>query len=171
MVICPGANVLGFSGVRRLAIPRKPLLFALLVVIGALSSGWAFAQSYPSSVRDLVARTRAQVKIIDMAAFKSALDKRESGLIVDVREPQEYSGGHIPGAINIPRGLIELGIWSHVGFPDATDLNRKITLYCGSGVRCILAAKSLQDLGFTGVVAVDMRIADWAKAGYPLVTD
>jgi rhodanese-related sulfurtransferase len=44
-----------------------------------------------------------------------------------------------------------------------------MTLYCGSGMRCILAAKSLQDLGFSNVTAADMRIADWAKAGFPLV--
>jgi rhodanese-related sulfurtransferase len=147
------------------------LLAALLLATGVFSTGWAAAQGYPSSVKDLVARTKAQIKTIDMTAFKSALDRHEVGLIVDVREPGEYESGHIPGAINIPRGLIELNIWPHVGFPDATDLNRKITLYCGSGTRCILAAKSLQDLGFTNVVAVDMRIADWAKAGYPLVTD
>jgi rhodanese-related sulfurtransferase len=149
----------------------RPLVGALLFAVGALSAGLAAAQGYPSSVRDLVARTKAQVRTIDMAAFKSALDKREAGLVVDVREPDEYRSGHVPGAINIPRGLIELNIWPHAGFPDATDLGKRITLYCGSGTRCILAAKSLQDLGFTNAVAVDMRIADWAKAGYPLVTE
>jgi rhodanese-related sulfurtransferase len=149
----------------------RPLTAALLLALGVLSPGWAAAQSYPSSVKELVARTRAQVRTMDMATFKSTLDKRAAGLIVDVREPGEYASGHVPGAINIPRGLIELNIWPHVGFPDSTDLNRKITLYCGSGVRCILAAKSLQDLGFTNIIAVDMRIADWAKAGYPLVTE
>lgn len=148
----------------------RPLLGALLLAVGALSGGWAVAQ-YPASVKDLVARTRAQIRTIDMAAFKSALDKREAGLIVDVREPDEYRSGHVPGAINIPRGLIELSIWPYVGFPDSTDLAKRITLYCGSGTRCILAAKSLQDLGFTNAVAVDMRIGDWAKAGYPLVTE
>jgi rhodanese-related sulfurtransferase len=149
----------------------RPLLAGLLLAVCASHAGWAAAQGYPSSVRDLVARARAQVRTIDMAAFKSALDKREAGLIVDVREPGEYTSGHIPGAINIPRGLIELDIWPHAGFPDSLDLGRRITLYCGSGTRCILAAKSLQDLGFTNAVAVDMRIADWAKAGYPLVTE
>ena len=149
----------------------RRLLGALLLAAGALSGGWAGAQRYPSSVKDLVARTKAQVRTIDMAAFKSALDARAAGLVVDVREPEEYRSGHVPGAINIPRGVIELAIWPHVGFPDATDLGKRITLYCGSGTRCILAAKSLQELGFTNAVAVDMRIADWAKAGHPLVAE
>jgi rhodanese-related sulfurtransferase len=149
----------------------RSLVAVLLLAIGLLSLGSGAAQSYPSPVSDLVARTKAQIKTIDMATFKSAIEKHDTGLIIDVREPEERRDGHIRGAINIPRGLIELGIWPHVGFPDRTDMNKKLTLYCGSGVRCVLAAKSLQDLGFSNVVAVDMRIADWAKAGYPLVTE
>ena len=104
-----------------------------------------------------------------MATFKSGFDKNDLGLIIDVREPGEYADGYIPGAVNVPRGVIELRIWAYVGFPDKTDMSKKITLYCGSGVRCILAAKSLQDLGFSDVTAADMRIDDWAKEGYPLV--
>lgn len=107
-----------------------------------------------------------------MAQFKSAFDGNgELGLIIDVREPAEFASGHIPRAINIPRGQIEIAIWSLVGYPQAADMGRRMTLVCGSGVRCILATKSLQDLGFTDVVAVDMRIGDWARAGYPLAKD
>lgn len=129
----------------------------------------ALAQGYPASVSELVAAAKRQIRTIDMATFKSAFDRNDLGLIVDVREPDEYAGGHIPGAINVPRGVIELRIWSHVGFPDKTDMSRKMTLYCGSGTRCVLAAKSLQDLGFANVTAADMRIDDWTKAGHPLV--
>jgi rhodanese-related sulfurtransferase len=142
---------------------------ALALAVAAWLHGRAYAQSYPPSVIQLVATARQQIRTLDMAAFKSAFDNGELGLIIDVREPDEYAGGYIPGAINIPRGVIELRIWTHAGFPDKTDMRRKMTLYCGSGMRCILAAKSLQDLGFSNVTAADMRIADWAKAGFPLV--
>jgi rhodanese-related sulfurtransferase len=153
-------------------MPNKPISFSfadcLLIVVSLLSTGWAVAQNYPRSVSELVAKTKAQIKMIDMATFKTALYKSDLGLIVDVREPGEYAAGHIPGAINIPRGQIEFRIWPHVGFPDNTNMSRKMTLYCGSGVRCVLATKSLQDLGFSNVTAVDMKIEDWAMAGYPL---
>jgi rhodanese-related sulfurtransferase len=139
-------------------------VLALAVITGPL-----LAQSYPPAVSQLAATAKKQIKTIDMATFKSTFDKNDLGLIVDVREPEEYAEGYIPGAINVPRGLIELRIWAYVGFPDKTDLSKKITLYCGSGVRCILAAKSLQDLGFSDVTAVDMRISEWANAGYPLM--
>jgi rhodanese-related sulfurtransferase len=141
----------------------------VLIAILMFAPTWAVAQTYPPSVTKLIASTKAQIKVIDMAAFKSGFDAGGLGLIIDVREPAEYASGHVPGAINIPRGLIELRIWRHVGFPGDTDLAKRMTLYCGSGVRCVLATKSLQDLGLSNVVAVDMLIQDWAEAGYPLV--
>lgn len=149
--------------------PLKSITALLSLAFGFLYSGWLMAQSYPDSVSRLVAAAKKQVRTIDMAAFKAALDRNELGLIVDVREPGEFAEGFIPGAINIPRGVIELRIWAHVGFPDRTNMGTRMTLYCGTGVRCVLAAKSLQDLGFSNVTAADMMIADWAQAGYPLV--
>jgi rhodanese-related sulfurtransferase len=140
-----------------------------LVAIALLLPGWATAQNYPPSIPQLVAATKKQIKTIDMATFKSALDRKDLGVIVDVREPGEYADGYIPGAVNVPRGLLEFTIWQHVGFPDKTDMNKQITIYCATGGRCALAAKTLQDLGFTNVTAVDMRIAEWTKSGYPLV--
>lgn len=148
---------------------RRATFFAAALAIGVVLSGAAAAQSYPPSVSRLIAAAKKQIRTMDIKALKSALDGNDVGLLVDVREPDEYAAGYIPGAINIPRGRIELAIWPHVGFPDHVDMSRRITLYCGTGVRCVLAAKSLQDLGFTNVTAVDMKIADWAASGYPLV--
>ena len=142
---------------------------ALAAAVGLWLPAAASAQNYPPSVIQLVADAKKQVRTIDMARFRSGLDDNQLGLLIDVREPGEFAAGYVPGAINLPRGLIELRIWQYVGYPQHTDLARKITLYCGTGVRCILAAKSLQDLGFTNVTAVDMRIDDWAKAGNPLL--
>ena len=142
---------------------------ALAIAVDLSLPAWTLAQSYPPTVSQLVATAKKQIKTIDMSTFKSALDRNDLGLIIDVREPGEYADGYISGAVNVPRGVIELRIWAYVGFPDKTDMSKKMTLYCGSGVRCILAAKSLQDLGFSDVTAADMRIDEWAKAGYPLV--
>jgi len=150
-------------------IRKNVFVLAVVVALGLALPGFATAQNYPSSVGQLVATTKKQVKTIDMAALKAAIDRGEAGLIVDVREPGEYADGHLNGAINVPRGMIEFNIWTHIGYPDKTDMGKKLTLYCRTGGRCALAAKSLQDLGLTNVTAVDMKIDDWAKAGYPLV--
>jgi rhodanese-related sulfurtransferase len=85
-----------------------------------------------------------------------------------VRQENEFVDGFVPGAVNVPRGLIEFRIWKLVGFPDKTRMDAKMTLYCATGGRCALATKSLQDLGFTNVTSVDMRFEDWVKSGYPV---
>lgn len=150
-------------------MPGSTLNAALLILAGLLGAPWGWTQSYPQSVTELVVQARAQVPTIDLAKFKSGFDTSSLGLLIDVREPADYAAGHVPGALNIPRGLIEFRIWPHVGFPDKLDLNARITLYCGSGARAALAAKSLRDLKFTNVTAADIKFEDWARAGYPLV--
>jgi rhodanese-related sulfurtransferase len=140
----------------------------ILASLGPLMAQWAWAQGFPPDVTELVSRAKAQVSMVDMSAFKTGLDQKRLGLIIDVREPAEFAEGHIPGAINIPRGLIEFRIWPYVGYPNGLDKNQKITIYCGTGARAALAARSLGDLHFSNVTAVDMRIDDWRKAGYPL---
>lgn len=161
--MCPSTNA-ETAGHHRFAA-------ALLLAAGVLLHGAAAAQNFPPFVADYIANAKAHVKTMGIESFKSALDQSATGLLIDVREPNEFASGHVPGAISIPRGLIETRIWQHLGFPEKTDLDRKITLYCSTGVRDVLAAKSLQDLGFRNVTAVDMRIEEWIKAGYPLTKD
>lgn len=146
----------------------RSLFTALLLASSLLLPGYALAQNYPDSVKQMVASTKKQVPIIDMEQFKAALDKSTLGLIVDVRNPDEFALGYVPGAVNVPRGLLEFTIWRHVGWPDKVDLNKQMTLYCASGGRCALATKTLRDLGFTNVTSVDMMFANWQKAGYPV---
>lgn len=128
-------------------------------------------QALPDSVSQLVVQTKKLVKTIDLAEFKSVVDKKDYDLLIDVREPGEYAQGYVPGAVNIPRGLIEFKIWPYVGFPEKTDTGKKIILYCKTGGRCSLAAKSLQDLGFINVMSVDMMFKFWIDAGYPVANN
>jgi rhodanese-related sulfurtransferase len=166
---------------------RPSLLFTALVLVGGVTltacttapvapvaapapvaQAAAPAPSYPPSINQLVATTKSQIKTVKMPEFKAAFDKNELGLLVDVRNENEFEDGFIPGAVNVPRGLIEFRIWKLVGFPDKTNVNTKMTLYCATGGRCALATKSLQDLGFTNATSADMRFDDWVKAGYPV---
>ncbi|MCZ8107894.1 MAG: rhodanese-like domain-containing protein, partial [Burkholderiales bacterium] len=129
----------------------------------------AAAPALPPSVVALGAAAKRQVPMLDVAGLEAAIGGGRAGLLVDVREPDEYAAGHLPGAINIPRGTIEIAIWPRVGGASTPDLARPITLYCGTGLRCALAARSLRELGFTAVSAVEMRFpADWVKAGLPI---
>jgi len=126
------------------------------------------AEPQPAAVADLLATARQQVTRIDMAAFRKISESPGKALIIDVREPDEFAAGHIPGAVNIPRGQVEFRIWTYIGYPEHPDPAAELYLYCTWGSRSVLAARSLQQLGLSRVVAVDMRLADWQAAGYPL---
>lgn len=146
-------------------------LLCVPVLALAVFAGPVLAQgvAIPPGFQQIVAAAKGQIKSMDMETFKAKLDKSDAGLVIDVREPGEYAEGHVAGAINVPRGLIELKIWPLAGFPDKTDTSKQLTLYCATGARSALATKSLQDLGFTNVAAVNMTTIDWELAGYKLV--
>lgn len=146
----------------------NPLKIILMFSIAILLPGFSHSANYPTSVGELVAKTKKSIMTVDMAKFKSLYDKHDVGLLIDVRDPNEFETGHIPGAINVSRGTLEFKIWPHVGGAEKPALGKQLTLYCASGGRCALAAKSLVDLGFTDVTAVDMKLEEWKNAGYPI---
>jgi rhodanese-related sulfurtransferase len=138
-----------------------------IVVLCLLWGGVALAKP-PPVVAELIANAKAAVNTIDMQAFRALLDQPDHGFIIDVREPDEFVTGYVPGAINIPRGVIEFRIWALIDYPKNAPADVKLTLYCKSGGRCALAAKSLKELGFVQATAVDMKLQDWVDAGYPM---
>lgn len=99
------------------------------------------------------------------------LKNPNGALLLDVREEGEFKAGHVPGTVNIPRGLLELRIWKQLGYPMDIDMGRRIYVQCASGGRATLATKQLKDIGFTNVVAVIMNFREWEKRGNPLVND
>ena len=139
----------------------------ILFVASLSSAAPAFAQGLPPVVKQKVEAAQKHVKTIGMEDYRKLVDNPGSAVIIDVREPQEYAAGHVPGAINIPRGVIEFKIWSQLGSSANTELDRPLILQCQSGNRASLAAQSLQDLGFTQTTAVVMSLDDWQKAGHP----
>ncbi len=127
-------------------------------------------KEWPENVDQKVAAAKAATKVITMEDFHKLFENKNYDLIIDVREPNEYASGHLPGSINIPRGLLEFKVWKHIGFPRNTDADKHIYLYCKVGGRAILSAKSLAELGLTNAVAVNMKVEKWKSAGYPLET-
>lgn len=148
------------------AIPL-PLTFIVGTLL-ALSSP-VFAQSFPPVVKPKVEAAQKHVRTIGMDEYREIVESPGAALIVDVREPHEYAAGHVPGSINIPRGVVESEIVNHVGISGKADMDRPIVLQCQSGKRASLAAQSLRDLGFTQTTVVIMNLDDWKKAGNPFV--
>jgi rhodanese-related sulfurtransferase len=139
-----------------------PILIAALTLTPAV-----FAQTLPPAVAGKVQSAKKQIKTIGMEEYRKIVDHPAGTLIVDVREPQEFAAGHVPGAINIPRGVLEFKIWNQVGYPDDTRMDQPVVLQCQSGNRASLAAQSLVEMGFTHVSAVIMSLDDWQKASHP----
>ncbi|MGH9116378.1 MAG: molybdopterin-synthase adenylyltransferase MoeB [Acidimicrobiales bacterium] len=108
--------------------------------------------------RDLLSQTKQQIREIDTA---EAAEARDAGAVVlDVREPEEYQQGAIPGAIHIPRGQLESNIENRI--PDKAV---PVVIHCASGVRSAFAAKTLQDLGYADVVSVNGGFNRWKDEG------
>jgi rhodanese-related sulfurtransferase len=117
----------------------------------------------PQIVKDMVAKAKAEIKKVPAADVKAAIDKKEKAVFLDVRDPGEYTAGHLPGAINVSRGTLEFNIWGKV-----SDQNAKIYVYCKTAGRSAFATKTLNDLGYKNAVLMDAQFEDWIKAGYPV---
>lgn len=113
----------------------------------------------------LVQEARNSTKQVPITELKKVLDADEDIVLLDVRTPREYEAVHIPGAINVSRGLLEFSIWSVVPAKD-----EKIYVYCKSGARAALATKQLNEFGYKNAVAVATGMAEWTKSGYPVQT-
>ena len=114
-------------------------------------------------VKELVDQARATTKQVTINDLKKDLDAKADILILDVREAEEYRADHIPGALNLPRGLLEFEIWTV-----APDRNKKIFVFCKTGARSALATKQLNELGYKNAVSVDTGSVAWLLAGYPV---
>lgn len=93
-------------------------------------------------------------------------------LVLDVREPAEFAQAHVPGSINVPRGLLEAACdW---GYDDtvpelAAATGRAVVVVCRSGNRSVLAADLMQALGYRDVVSLKTGVRGWNDFEQPLV--
>src|SRR6516165_8571995 len=101
-----------------------------------------------ASFRELLAQTKAQNREVDPATAETQLG-RPGIIVLDVREPDEYEQGALPGALHIPRGHLESQVESRI-----TDRDAHVVVYCAGGTRSAFAADTLGQLGYGDVVSV-----------------
>lgn len=111
---------------------------------------------------DLVALAKQVIREIDAETAKSSLENRQ---VLDVREPAEFAAGHLPKAVNIPRGVLEFKISNH---PDFQNKDADIIVYCQSGGRSALATEALSKLGYSKAVSMAGGFNQWQALGYPI---
>jgi molybdopterin/thiamine biosynthesis adenylyltransferase/rhodanese-related sulfurtransferase len=118
------------------------------------------------TLKEMIAEARAVVPEEGPADLQRRIEAGEPVSIIDVRDPDEYRDGHIEPATNISRGFLEFRIGSAVPDPKST-----VVLYCQSGMRSVLAAKALKDLGYWNVINLQGGYQKWAQSGLPVVKD
>ena len=117
----------------------------------------------------IVNDSKSRVRETNVPETKKRMDSASGNggnfILVDVREDNEWSRGHIPGAIHLSKGIIERDIENAV-----PDKSAEIILYCGGGFRSALAADNLQKMGYKNVLSMDGGWRGWTAANYPITT-
>lgn len=117
---------------------------------------------------EMVAEAKASIENLGP---DDVADEMDSGdvLVVDLREAAELEGGGIPGSVHAPRGMLEF--YADPASPyhrEGFDPNRRVILHCASGGRSSLAAKTLEQLGYSNVAHLDGGFNAWKEAGKPV---
>jgi rhodanese-related sulfurtransferase len=116
------------------------------------------------TAQDLVAAAKKDIQEVTLAEADQAIEHAD--LLVDVRESEEYRTSHIPGAINISRGMLEFKFSND---PALENRNMRIVCYCKTSGRAALSAKALQEMGYRHVQSVEGGFDAWQDAGKPVV--
>jgi len=111
--------------------------------------------------QQLLEEARKLVPELSIDQVRAAVAAANSPVLVDVREKEEYREGHLPGAISVPRGFLEMQIEGKVD-----DKDQPIIAYCQSGIRSLFAAKAMKDMGYRDVRSMTGGYGAWKGAGY-----
>ncbi len=110
---------------------------------------------------ELVVEAKSQIKEVTSADAMGMLGKR---VVIDVREYDEYAAGHLPGAINIPRGVLEFKIGM---VPECAKKDGAFLIYCRTSGRAALSAVQLQKLGYSNIVSMLGGFDAWNTENRP----
>lgn len=121
---------------------------------------------------ELIADALTRVKEVMPWDLGKRLQIGDAPRLVDVREPAEFAALHIPGSLNVPRGVLEQACeWDYdETVPGlAADRESETVVICRSGRRSALAADAMRQLGFANVVSLKLGVRGWNDSELPLV--
>src|SRR5215475_7737438 len=118
-----------------------------------------------SDFKEILNQTKRQIKEVSVQEVNEKLNPANGFTLLDVRERDEWDQGHLDQAIFLPRGFLEVK-----ADKELTDKNQPIVVYCAGGTRSALAAKTLQDLGYTNVFSMRGGFNEWKNNGFRFIT-
>ncbi len=115
--------------------------------------------------RSLLQNARKEISEIRPADAFRVIQQNPDVLVIDVREQHEWNSGHLPNALHVPRGFLELKIEEAV-----PDKNASLLLYCAGGVRSLFAGQTLKQMGYANVTSLAGGYVAWSGSGLPVIT-
>jgi adenylyltransferase/sulfurtransferase len=116
-----------------------------------------------ATYRELLAQVKTEIDEISTIEAHERLEASDGSIFVDVREPDEWEEGHVPGAVYTGRGRLEQRIEGLV-----PDKSTPLLVYCSAGSRSAFAAKVLEELGYLNVVNVAGGFSEWKRNGFEI---
>lgn len=122
--------------------------------------------------RQMVGEAREQVQVLTPQQAQQQMQQNPNVVVVDVREPDDVKAtGAIPGSVNVPLGVLAIRadteLPENMRDPRLQDRSTPVITTCGAGGQAALAAKTLQDMGFSNVSMIDGGTRGWKEAGLP----
>ena len=114
---------------------------------------------------DLIAEAKQDIPEVSVDELKEKLDRSDKLVLIDVRDGEEFSQGCIPSAIHMSRGTLEFQIGNQVPNHD-----QETVLYCAAGFRSLLAAQSLEKMGYKSLFSLEGGFRQWMEEGYEVAT-
>ena len=108
---------------------------------------------------ELVEEARARIREVTPREVQEMQQNGDDVVYLDVREPNEWNLGHLPGAVLIPRGTLETNV--ELQLPH----DGEVVIYCARGNRSALAADTLQQMGYEKVSSMSGGWAEWVQTG------
>ena len=106
--------------------------------------------------QDLIDEAKRQIEEVTPEQVREMQERNEPVVYLDVREPNEWNLGHLPGAIHLPRGNLEGKVEGLI------DRDSKVVVYCARGNRSALAALTMKQMGYENVSSMALGIQGWA---------
>ena len=115
------------------------------------------------SAHDLVLSAKNRIREISLDQAEQAI--RDADVLIDVREADEFSAGHIPGAVHMSRGTLEFKI---SGNPALASRDLRLVVYCKTSGRAALCSAALMEMGYLNVQSIAGGYDGWVAAGKPV---